>query len=429
MRTRFHERVQAIVIAASRLPPDQRTAFIDRAAGSDDRVGDEARALLPYYAEVRGFDPQSPCGTTFAGGTTTFEEKMVRGTESGTDSADFVNYIDQYRVERILGQGGMGVVYHGVHVTSGRPVAIKLLRGSLSKQEDRRRFAFEAEILRRLSHPGIAAMVHANMTESAFQSRPYFVMEYVRGTPLTQYADEQGLGARGRLDLMIRICEVVEYAHQRGIIHLDLKPGNILVDEAGHPKILDFGISQVMSLPLPIHWDTEGMLACTPRYASPEQIGGRRSELTPRCDVYALGMIAYELLTGALPRYSAGRIVLKLSSVQLDAPMEATTERTRQFRYYLGCVLAKALHRTVSKRHATAGALGADFETLNSCFAPISRWTAIANWFSAGGRKGGADRWQRSSMADPLWAVLRKRLANSLDAIAANTQGDSFTVD
>ena len=91
MRTRFHERVQAIVIAASRLPPDQRTAFIDRAAGSDDRVGDEARALLPYYAEVRGFDPQSPCGTTFAGGTTTFEEKMVRGTESGTDSDEFVN--------------------------------------------------------------------------------------------------------------------------------------------------------------------------------------------------------------------------------------------------------------------------------------------------------------------------------------------------
>lgn len=431
MRTQFHERVQAIVIAASRLPGDQRTAFIQRAAGDDELLRLEAKALLPHFAQLSECELKSPCGTTFSGGTTTFEEKLLGDTVED-EAGDQFKYIDQYRIEQIVGRGGMGVVYHGIHVTSGRPVAIKLLRGSLSRQEDRHRFAFEAEILRRLNHPGIAAMIHANMTESAFQSRPYFVMEYVRGIPLTHYAQKKGLTAREKLALMIRVCEVVEYAHQRGIIHLDLKPSNILVDGGGHPKILDFGISQVMSLPLPIHWEGNGPMACTPRYASPEQFGGSRGELTPKCDVYALGLICYELLTRELPTYASGRIVLKLSGLRLDDQPEDASERNRQFRYYLGCVLAKALRRTEGKRYCSAGALGADLETLESSFAPVSKWTSISNWFSANGKrsgKAGSDRWQKSSVADPLWTVLRTRLAASMDHISLNAKGDRIAVD
>lgn len=432
MRTRFHEKVQAIVIAASQLPREEQAAYIARAAGADEKIRAEALSLLPYFSPGKNDDPKSPCGRAFDGGTTTFRDEFGGPVDESEEPMESLRYIDQYRVDCVLGQGGMGVVYRGQHVTSGKTVAIKVLRASLCDATDRRRFAFEAEIMRRLHHPGIALMIHANMTESAFHARPYFVMEYVRGVPLTDYARERGLSSRERLALMTRVCEVVEYAHERGIIHLDLKPSNILVDPEGRPKILDFGISQVMSIPLPFLRDEGGPVACTPRYASPEQLSGRPSALTPRCDVYALGMITYELLTGQLPSYEAGRILLKLYDLQLSDLPDADVNRTREFRYYIGCILARSLHRTVSRRYLSAGALGADLEALGECFVRVSKWAALTKWLTPGSwrsAKSPVDRWQRSSVADPLYAVLRMRLAASMESISMDHRGEQLFVD
>lgn len=432
MRTRFHEKVQAIVVAASELPRDQQAAYIARAAGGDEKIRAEAQSLMPYFSPDEIADPKSPCGPAFTGGTTTFRDEFGSPIDEADEAMESLRYIDQYRVECVLGRGGMGVVYRGKHVTSGRTVAIKVLRASLSEAADRRRFAFEAEIMRRLNHPGIASMIHANMTESAFHARPYFVMEYVRGVPLTDYARERGLSSRERLALMTRVCEVVEYAHERGIIHLDLKPSNILVDPAGQPKILDFGISQVMSIPLPFLREDGGPMACTPRYASPEQLTGRPSGLTPRCDVYALGMIAYELLTGQLPSYESGRILLRLYDLKLDDLPDADVNRTREFRYYIGCILARSLHRTVNRRYISAGALGSDLEALGECFVRVSKWAALTKWLTPGGWRSArtpVDRWQRSSVADPLYAVLRMRLAASMESISMDQRGEQLFVD
>src|SRR5215831_8774456 len=153
--------------------------------------------------------------------------------------------IGQYRIHAKLGAGGMGVVYQAEQEHPRRIVALKVIRPGLTSPELIQRFERESEALGRLQHPGIAQIYEAGAADAGFGAQPYYAMEFIHGQSLGKYVEGHQLHERGRLEIMAKICEAVHHAHQRGIIHRDLKPGNILVDETGQPKILDFGVARM----------------------------------------------------------------------------------------------------------------------------------------------------------------------------------------
>jgi serine/threonine protein kinase/tetratricopeptide (TPR) repeat protein len=210
----------------------------------------------------------------------------------------------RYRIERELGRGGMGVVFLAQQSAPvERSVAIKLLRAGWPSDQWMRRFDLERQALASLTHPGIARMYDAGVT---IAGAPYVVMEHIDGPPITTFCDENNLSIHGRIDLFLKVCAAVQYAHQRGFLHRDLKPSNILVrSDQGQatPVVIDFGIAKAISdLNEPgTLMTTEGQMLGTPGYMSPEQAAGDTDLIDTRSDIYSLGVILYELLTGALP--------------------------------------------------------------------------------------------------------------------------------
>jgi non-specific serine/threonine protein kinase/serine/threonine-protein kinase len=212
-------------------------------------------------------------------------------------------HIGRYQIRSLLGEGGMGSVYLAEqHEPIARIVALKLMRSTLAGPASVARFGAERQALARLSHPNVAAMYDAGATEEGF---PFFVMEYVQGRPLVDYCDEHRLSIRERIKLLLQVCKGVQHAHQKGIIHRDLKPSNVLVaDVEGRslPKIIDFGIAKAIDDNF-VGESTAVLTGIgvvgTPAYMSPEALSG--DDLDTRTDVYSLGVMMYELLTGARP--------------------------------------------------------------------------------------------------------------------------------
>lgn len=431
MATEFHLHVQRILEASVQLQPAARDAMIQRACAGNPKLLEEVQSLLPHFESVRDFKPERLLGTVlkFPGPTT-----MARtGAECSMEEEPTPFSIDQYKILKVLGEGGMGVVYRGVQFKRRRPVAIKVLRRELTSGEDRHRFALEVEILRKLHHASIAQIIHANI----FGTRPYFVMEYIEGRPLTQYARVNRLNVRQKLALISDVCEAVDYAHQRGIIHRDLKPDNILVVDdpsppslagghpyqVGQPKILDFGIARVMALDSALVQDHCGQFIGTPDYASPEQLAGKIKHLTPRSDVYTLGLITHELLTGRLPQGKNGKPVLALDGVRLDHDQPYSSSWEHEFRYYLGIVLAMALRMNGGKSYRTAGAFGAAIEHLLGRYPEPSAWTRLK--FRFRNLVAPRSKWTPSPASRPLRAVLRKRIDMGMQANQYQHQSNS----
>jgi serine/threonine protein kinase len=267
---------------------------------------------------------------TAAGGDHLYADDDARSLRAGWHPKQ----IGQYRVERELGRGGMGVVYLAWRADQQfqKQVAIKLLQGSMTSEEALKRFRFERQILANLEHPNIARLLDGGTTE---QGEPYIVMEYVRGgVPIDRYCEEQRLRLDQRLKLFQTVCSAVEYAHQHLIVHRDLKPGNILVTGDGQVKLLDFGIAKAL---IPVFGPDEvvhtktGVLAMTPEYASPEQIRGE--PIGVASDVYTLGVVLYQLLTGCLPfRTRAGgmpELMREVCEREPRKPSTAVANRTR----------------------------------------------------------------------------------------------------
>jgi len=195
----------------------------------------------------------------------------------------------------------MGVVYLAEHGRTGSPAAVKVLRPGLATGSAARRFAQEIEILRSLEHPGIARVLDAGQASVSGHDRLYCAMEYIAGAHIIRHADINGLDVEARLRLYLLVCEALVYAHARGVLHRDLKPQNILVEMGGKPRLVDFGVARWAEDGRTTMHTEVGQILGTVQYMSPEQIQGRHDELDERTDIYALGVVLFELLTGELP--------------------------------------------------------------------------------------------------------------------------------
>jgi serine/threonine protein kinase/tetratricopeptide (TPR) repeat protein len=282
------------------------------------------------------------------------------GPQPATVAAKVPSTIGSYRIIRLLGEGGMGAVYEAEQDQPRRRVALKVIKSGWADRELLRRFELESQTLGRLHHPGIAQIYEAGAAETSFGSQPFFAMEIIHGKPLIEYAEAKHLNTRQRLALMIQICEAVEHAHQRGIIHRDLKPGNILMEENGQPKILDFGLARVTDGDMQATRQTDmGQLLGTLAYMSPEQVTADPLALDTRSDVYALGVILYELLAGRLP-YEVSRHVYEVVRTIQQVDPKPLSSINRAYRGDIETIAAKALEKDKTRRYGSAAELVAD---------------------------------------------------------------------
>ncbi len=343
--------VRRILEQALDLAPTERARFLDGACAADSELRSRVDRLLagePSAPTLTNPDVRAPL------------ERALEGPHAIAAGAS----IGSYRVTRVIGAGGMGTVFEAVQEQPRRTVALKVIRPEVSSPATLRRFEREVEVLGRLQHPGIARIYEAGTAVTPFGEHPYFAMELVIGESIKQHADSRALSTRERLGLVSRVCDAVQHAHERGVVHRDLKPGNILVDESGNPKILDFGVARAtdanrrtLTLATGV-----GEILGTIAYMSPEQVQGGPDGVDARCDVYALGVIAYELLTGRLPYDVVGKPVPEAARIVRDEDPTPPSTIDKSLRGDLETILTKALAKDRTERYASAASLGADIE-------------------------------------------------------------------
>jgi non-specific serine/threonine protein kinase/serine/threonine-protein kinase len=289
------ERVKQLFEAALEREPSGRDGFLAEAC-RDDEVQSEVRSLLESHEEAGSFI-KSPT--------------RAEVVDAPAEVAWVGRRIGAYQIVGELGSGGMGAVYLAVRADDQyrKQVAIKLIRGGMDTERVRRRFREERQILASLEHPNIARLLDGGTTEDGV---PYVVMELIEGEPIDRYADTRGLDTSKRLRLFQSVCAAVHYAHQNLVIHRDIKPSNILVTGEGIPKLLDFGIAKLVQASPGGGDSVTGLHLMTPDYASPEQIRGEA--VTTATDVYSLGVLLYELLTGHRPYRPKGTLGHELAA-------------------------------------------------------------------------------------------------------------------
>jgi WD40 repeat protein len=268
-----------------------------------------------------------------------------------------VRYFGDYEIERELARGGMGVVFRARQISLNRPVALKMiLAGQLANDTDVKRFYTEAEAAANLDHPGIVPIFEVGQHEG----QHYFSMGFVEGQSLAQKLADGPLPLREAAALMVKVAEAVEYAHNHGVIHRDLKPANILLDQAGNPRVTDFGLAKKLEADSGL--TGSGQIMGTPSYMPPEQAGGRRGEVGPAADVYALGATLYALVTGR-PPFQAATPMDTLLQVISDEPV-SPRRLNASVPLDLETICLKCLEKEPGKRYAGAAAMGEDLRCL-----------------------------------------------------------------
>ena len=361
------KQLNVLVGDAMAQPTAERHAFLQAAAEADPSLAREALSLIGIEEGLGGF----------------LEEPAVEAMAG-------LRQIGPYRLVEKLGEGGMGRVYLAEQVEPvRRQVALKLMRSGLRSRQAAARFEVERQALARLSHPNIGQMHEAGTTEGGY---PYFVMELVRGEPVTDFCDQRELTLEKRLALFCAVCHGVQHAHHKQILHRDLKPSNILIaDTEGEPvpKIIDFGIAKALDEPLSqATLETRGGLIGTPSYMSPEALtrtGGEDDDLDTRTDVYSLGILLYELLTGVRPFESGNsdlpRILRRIAEEDAPRPssrLSTLNEETRtgiarhrrtdadvlhrRLAGDLDWIVLKAIARDRQRRYGSPGEMAADIE-------------------------------------------------------------------
>ncbi|HEV7503696.1 MAG TPA: serine/threonine-protein kinase [Thermoanaerobaculia bacterium] len=345
-------RIKEVFSTALAVPPAMREAWLAETLPADPLLADEVRELVAVFEE----------------GGAVFEVKTLATVpdvpgELATAVAGL--RIGPYRILSELGRGGMGAVYLAVRADQAyeQRVAIKLVKRGMDTDDIVRRFVHERKILAALVHPNIARLIDGGST---IDGRPFFVMEYIEGRPITVFAQDKKLSVEDRLRLFVKVCSAVQFAHQNLIVHRDIKPGNLLVDRDGEPKLLDFGIAKLIAPPAfgnlseLTHAHRQPM---TPDYASPEQLAGE--PVTTATDIYGLGILLYELLVGQNPVGVAkllgpGRAE-RLPS-QAVRGLDGDRRRSRRLQGDLDTIVGKALEPEPQRRYATAAALAEDIE-------------------------------------------------------------------
>jgi serine/threonine protein kinase/tetratricopeptide (TPR) repeat protein len=375
--TETADRTVSAFAAAVVLRPAERAAFLDRECADDTALRGRIEALLRAHdraghrldlpvpgdlEQTTAYIPGDPPGAVIAG---------------------------RYKLLEEIGEGGMGTVWLAEQTSPvKRKVALKLIKAGMDSKSVLARFDAERQALAVMDHPHIAKVFDGGVSE---QGRPFFVMEYVKGVPLTEYCDKARLTLQERLKLFVPVCQAVQHAHQKGILHRDLKPSNILVclfDGKPVPKVIDFGLAKAMHQPLTeltLH-TAHGVMVGTPLYMSPEQAEFNNLDIDTRADVYSLGVILYELLTGTTPlekqqlKAAALNEVLRLIK-EVEPPKPSTrlsgstrlpsiaaqrglepAQLCRSIQGDLDWIVMKALEKERSRRYETANGLARDVE-------------------------------------------------------------------
>ena len=339
-------KVEQLYHAALGVEDSQRAGLIERGCEDDESLKQEVLSLLAEAKKTGSFleAPARELAAQALGGTTACPSAIGR-----------------YRVVRLLGEGGMGAVYEAEQDQPRRLVALKLIKPGFATTETLRRFQHESQALGRLQHPGIAQIYEASTADAGSGPQPYFAMELIHGRPLLEHAEAHKLTARERLALIAKICDAVEHAHQRGVIHRDLKPSNILVDENGQPKVLDFGVARIADSDSPLTRQTNlGQLVGTLAYMSPEQVAGDPLAVDIRSDVYALGVILYELLTGKLPYDLSRKPLPEAVGVIREEEPAPLSSIDHHYRGDIDTMVAKALEKDKTRRYGSAAELAGD---------------------------------------------------------------------
>jgi serine/threonine protein kinase len=361
-------RAREIFIAACVLETQEQASFVRDACRENEILYKEVMSLLR-------FDAMTESGDGISDGP---------HIETENDKDVVPSTIGSYEIKSKIGQGGGGVVYRAYQrVPIERTVALKLIRPGMDSGSVLRRFEFERRALERMNHPNIARVLDSGIVDTAeFGSqRPFFVMELVEGVPITQYVKDQSLELRDRLELIIQVCAAVQHAHSKGIMHRDIKPSNILVtqvDDHPHCKVIDFGIAKALdeSLMDSIQMTNIGAMVGTPRYMSPEQMSSE-ADIDTRTDVYSIGVVLYELLTGKSPYTSAtdthniSALLREIESTEPPRPSDqndsnddsgtSTAWKTRtQFPRDLDWITLRALEKEPSRRYQTVAGLADD---------------------------------------------------------------------
>ncbi len=312
-----------------------------------------------------GPERQSPAKDSPSAGATTAQWSHSVGSAAGVSEIT-PNRIGRYTIRRRLAAGGMGVVYEAEQDQPRRLVALKVMRPGRDSTASLERFRREAEILGRLRHPGIAQVFEAGThKDEAGAEVPYFVMEFLPGArTITRYAEALSLDVRSRLELLARVCDAVEHAHRAGVVHRDIKPDNILVDDTGHPKVIDFGIarapasvvtdSRILTMP-------ETMIG-TLAYMSPEQWTGDPAQVDTATDVYALGATLYELLTGKSAHNFENLSLAQMGRIVREEAPARPSAHVPSLRGDLDVIVLKAMHLDRGRRYSSAEELGEDIK-------------------------------------------------------------------
>lgn len=390
--------VQRLFAAALELPEDQQAAFV-ASQTNDPEVASEVLSLLAHDRLAEPF----------------FAETLESAAASIQLTLDLHPgaRLGAYTIERTLGRGGMGAVYLATRSDGAfeHKVAIKAIQASNSLSFLRERFRQERQILARLNHPNIARLLDGGETSDGLL---YFVLEYVPGQDIDRYCDSRSLSLRARLELFLQVCAAVHYAHENLVIHRDLKPGNILVGEDGAPKLLDFGVAKVLE-PFTTSSGGPSTRLFTLEYASPEQIRG--DAITTAADVYSLGAVLYQLLTGnplrALQDLSPLEVVRAISEQEAPAAAGVPEE--------VAAILQKALHTDPARRYRSAHDFGNDM-TRFLAGQPV---LAVPDSIGYRVRKFAASHKRLASMLAAVFvALVAGLLATGRETIRANHERD-----